>query len=109
MLEKSSVLVFTCREIESDVNKAENNEGEGHEDGGRNTEHKPAIIALPDALQQTKKPVLNGLVIFYFNVISKSDKIYAFYYFRPLVTRAKVLVICCFQELCCYCKLACIS
>jgi hypothetical protein len=54
VLEKSSVLLFTCREIESDVDKAENNEGEGHEDGGRNTEHKPAIIALPDALQKTK-------------------------------------------------------
>ncbi len=55
MLQKSSVLVFTCREIESDVDKAEDNEGKGHEDGGRNTEHEPAIIALPDALQKKQK------------------------------------------------------
>ena len=75
MPEKSSVLLFTCREIESDVDKAEDNEGEGHEDGGRNTEHEPAIIALPDALQKNKKPVLNGLLKFYFNFIPKSDKI----------------------------------
>jgi hypothetical protein len=69
VLEKSSVLLFTCREIESDIDKAEDNEGEGHEDGSGNTEHEPAIVALPDALQKNKKAVLNGLLKCYFNFI----------------------------------------
>jgi hypothetical protein len=102
VLKKSSDLVFTCREIESDVDKAEDDEGEGHEDGGRNTEHEPAIVALPDALQQTKKAVLNGILNFYFNFISKSDKI-------SKGTRTRVLEICCFQEFCCYLQQKCVN
>ncbi len=40
----------TCREVESDVDEPQDDEGEGHEDGGRNAEDEPSVVAFSDAL-----------------------------------------------------------